>query len=111
MTVLLPHGFEALEGFVDQWALTGEAARAAARSAATDEERARFYEVVQPLMESALAHLDAKPIGSLEGADAKLMRLMLSLANVYHSVEVLGDQEAENARMRSRLKFTDHAPY
>ena len=107
----LPTGFEALEPFVDAWALAGEAARAVARSTASDEERARFYNAAQPLMEQALAYLDSKPIGSLDAPDATLMRLMLSLANVYHSVEVLGDAEAENARMRSRLAFTDHAPY
>ena len=111
MTGLLPQGFEELEPFVEDWALAGEAARAAARSAASDEERKRFYDAAQPLMEKALAHLDGKPIDALEGAGATLMRLMLALANVYHSVEVLGDQEAENARMRSRLQFTDHAPY
>lgn len=111
MTGLLPGGFEALEPFAEHWSLQGEAARAAARSAASDEERARFYEAAQPLMEEALAYLDGKPIDGLGEKDANLMRLMLSLANVYHSVEVLGDAEAENARMRSRLKFTDHAPY
>ncbi len=107
----LPAGFRALEPFVERWALAGEAARAAARSAASDAERLEFYQAAQPLMQAALAHLDGKPIGSLTGCDAALMRLMLSLANVYHSVEVLGDAEAENARMRARLQFTDHAPY
>jgi uncharacterized protein YbjT (DUF2867 family) len=107
----LPAGFEVLEPFVEAWALAGEAARAAARSAASDEQRARFYDAAQPLMAEALAYLDGKPIGSLDAPDATLMRLMLSLANVYHSIEVLGDAEAENARMRSRLAFTDHAPY
>lgn len=107
----LPLGFETLEPFVEQWALAGEAARAAARSDASDDEREKFYAAAQPLMEAALAYLDGKPIDSLDGPDAALMRLMLSLANVYHSVEVLGDAEAENARMRARLAFTDHAPY
>jgi hypothetical protein len=107
----LPAGFEALEPFVSEWALAGEAARAAARSSASDAQRQRFYDVAQPLMEQALAWLDTKQIDKLDDADATLMRLMLSLANVYHSVEVLGDAEAENARMRARLEFTDHAPY
>jgi predicted component of type VI protein secretion system len=107
----LPAGFETLEPFVQAWALAGEAARAAARSAASDDERENFYAAAQPLMEAALAYLDGKPIGSLDVPDATLMRLMLSLANVYHSVEVLGDAEADNARMRNRLAFTDHAPY
>lgn len=108
---LLPAGFETLEPFVDNWALPGESARAAARCDASDEERARFYAAAQPLMQAALTHIDGKPIDSLDGPEATLMRLMLSLANVYHSVEVLGDAEAENARMRARLPFTDHAPY
>ena len=108
---LLPAGFEPLEPFVDTWALAGEAARAAARSAASDEERLEFYTAAQPLMQAALAHLDSNPIVDLSGPDATLMQLMLSLANVYHSVEVLGDAEVENARMRARLHFIDHAPY
>lgn len=107
----LPAGFEALEPFVSDWALAGEAARAAARSRASNAQRQQFYDAAQPLMQQALAWLDAKPIGNLSEADATLMRLILSLANVYHSVEVLGDAEAENARMRARLEFTDHAPY
>jgi len=107
----LPAGFEALEPFVSDWALTGEAARAAARSRASDAQRREFYDVAQPLMEQALSWLDAKPIDKLDEADATLMRLMLSLANVYHSIEVLGDAEPENARMRARLEFTDHSPY
>lgn len=111
MTRSLPEGFAALEPFAADWALTGEAARGEARSAATDEERARFYDAAQPLMQEALSYLDSKPIGGLVGGDAILMRLMLSLANIYHSVEVLGDQEAESARMRARLVFADHAPY
>lgn len=107
----LPAGFEALEPFVADWALAGETARAAARSAASDEQRAQFYAGAQPLMEAALAYLDGKPIDNLDAPDTTLMRLMLSLANVYHSVEVLGDTEAENARMRARLTLTDLAPY
>jgi hypothetical protein len=107
----LPVGFETLEPFVQAWALAGETARAAARSAARDDERENFYAAAQPLMEAALAYLDDKPIGSLDVSDATLMRLMLSLANVYHSVEVLGDAEADNARMRARLALADHAPY
>jgi len=107
----LPAGFEALEPFVSDWALAGEAARAAARSNASDAQRQQFYDAAQPLMEQALAWLDAKPIANLDEDDATLMRLMLSLANVYHSVEVMGDAEAENARMRARLVFTDHSPY
>ena len=107
----LPTGFEALEPFVEYWAVSEEAARAHARSNASDEERSRFYDAAQPVMQAALTYLDGKQIRSLDEADARLMRLLLSLANVYHSVEVLGDAEADNARKRARLPFTDHAPY
>lgn len=108
---LLPAGFEPLEPFLDYWAVAGEAARAEARSHASDEDRGRFYNACLPLMQEALSYLDGKQIESLDEPDARLMRLMLSLANVFHSVEVLGDAEPENARMRARLQFTDRAPY
>ena len=108
---LLPAGFEALEPFVKYWAVSQESARAHARSSASDEERSQFYDAAQPLMQAALTYLDGKQITNLDEADARLMRLLLSLANVYHSIEVLGNAEADNARMRARLQFTDFAPY
>lgn len=107
----LPTGFESLGPFVEHWAAAGESARAEARTSASGEEQARFYHAVLPFMEPALAYLDDRPLNSLSEQDARLMRLMLSLANVYHSVEVLGDAEPETARRRARLRFVDRAPY
>lgn len=111
MTCALPPGFAALEPFVAQWAQPGERARAVARSAATDQSRQLFYDAAQPLARAALAYLDEKPLSALDEADARLMRLMLSLATVYQSIEVLGDQEAANARARERLILEDRFPY
>ena len=111
MTMALPPGFAALEPFVTRWALPGESARAAARSAASDSERQAFYDVAQPLARDALAYLDGRDLAALDAADAQLMRLMLSLATVYQSIEVLGDQEATNARARERLILADRLPY
>lgn len=107
----LPAGFEPLEPFLEHWAVAGDAARAQARSAASAGEQARLYEAALPLMQPALAWLDGKPIAALDDADTRLMRLMLSLASVYHGIEVLKDAEPENARMRAWLCLRDVSPY
>lgn len=100
---LLPHGFEALESFVQDWALEGEPARAAARSAATPALRRAFYDAAQPLLAPALDYLDGRPMLAGDARDDRLMRMMLSLAHVALAVETLGDTEDRHAAARARV--------
>ena len=110
----LPPAFAALEPFVEQWSLETTAERAARRSASTAEEREAFFAAASPLLDAALAHLDAGPLGALAPADERLMNLVLSLAHVALAVEIQGPDEATSAPWRDRMRIhrstADRAP-
>ncbi|MCW1430690.1 hypothetical protein [Novosphingobium sp. JCM 18896] len=105
-TASLPEGFAALEGFVDRWALDGTAARAARRSESTAEEREAFFAAASPLLDAALAHLDAHELDTLPAPEQRLMDLMLALAHVALAVEIQGPDEAKSAPWRDRMRIT-----
>jgi hypothetical protein len=107
MTVaLLPPGFDALEPFVDAWAIAGAAGRAQQRNDSTEAERFAFYEAAKDLAPAALDYLDRKPLPEFDDAERRLMNLILSLAHVAPTVEALGSAEAQHARDREHLKIT-----
>lgn len=104
-TELLPKGFEALEPFAAQWAIAGTAARAAQRSASSAKEREAFFAAASPLLDTALGHLDARPLGAFTPPEQRLMDLMLALAHVALAVEIQGPDEAGSARWRDRMRI------
>uniref|UniRef100_UPI002432A826 hypothetical protein n=2 Tax=Sphingobium TaxID=165695 RepID=UPI002432A826 len=89
MTTLLPTGFEALAPFADHWAVSGSIARAARRGDADPTHRAAFFAAAAPLLDAALAHLDRYPIDALPPAEQRLMDMMLTLAHVSLTEEIL----------------------
>jgi len=106
MSDLLPAGYEALEPFVEQWCLEGTRERDIARGAATPEQREAFYEAGKGLVPQALELLDRKPVSELDGAERRLLNLLLSLAHVTLAVEMLGDGEAWHTRFRKDMRIT-----
>ncbi len=103
---LLPPGFAALEPFVDRWAITGTANRAALRGSTTDAERQAFFAAGQPVLAAALDHLDTKPLAALDDAEQRLMNLTLSLAHVSLAVEMQGDDESKHRPNREAMRIT-----
>ena len=106
MTALLPTGFEALVPFADRWAIDGSITRAARRGAADPTDRSAFFAAAAPLLDAALAHLDRYPIDALPLAEQRLMDMMLTLAHVSLTEEILGDQEPAHARQRQHMRIT-----
>ena len=96
----LPPGFEALEPFVESWAVADAGARARRRDASTQEDRAAFYAAAAALLAEALAHLDRKPLSDLDASEQRLMNLMLSLAHVSLAVELQGEAEPVHTEAR-----------
>jgi len=105
----LPAGFEALEPFVERFALDTTVARAARRGEASPEERAAFHAAMQPLVAGALDMLDAKGLDQLDAADKRLLNLTLAFTHVALAVEVHGPDEERHARLRSHMHIT-HSP-
>lgn len=106
MSQALPGQFAALEPFVAQWAQESAAARAQMRDAASPEEAQAFYAAAQPLLEPALAYLDAKPLAEHDASEQRLMCLLLAFAHVAMAIEVQGDAEAEHAKLRGHMRIT-----
>lgn len=101
---LLPAGFEALEGFVEQWALAGTAKRGEGRNDSSASEREAFYETASPLLTPALELLDSKQLNQLDETEERLMDMMLSLTHVALAVET--QREAETTHVLSRPTMT-----
>ena len=103
---LLPDGYQALEPFVAQWAVSGTQNRALLRGSSTAEDRQAFYDAVKDRVSEALDLLDAKPLGGLDDRDRRLLDLLLSFAHVAAAVEVQGPDEADHAELRAHMPIT-----
>jgi hypothetical protein len=87
MTGLLPAGFADAEPFVAHWVLPDANARMHQRQATPIADIRRFYATMLPLGESALAWLREWDLGTLPPEGERLLKLMLSLAEVAPAVE------------------------
>lgn len=103
---LLPPEFAVLEPFAARWAVSGSANRAVLRTHSAAEEREAFFAAAAPLLDQALAYLDARPLDRLAQDEMRLMDLMLSLAHVALAVEMQGPDEAKSAPWRDRMPIT-----
>lgn len=83
----LPADFEHLDALVDEWVLPDSRARAAKRLATPYADIRRFYDTMLAAAPAALEYLSDRRLGSLDDADERLLKLMLSLAEVGPSVE------------------------
>lgn len=106
MANLLPEGFEKLEPFVERFALSGTANRAARRGDSTAEERAAFHAAAGDLIGPALDLLDTRPLAALSEAEQRLLNLTLAFAHVALAVEVQGPDEERHASMRQYMRIT-----
>ena len=106
MSKLLPEGFEALEYFVDRWAVDGTANRDKRRGESTENERVAFFEAAKDLVPKALELLDGKPLDQFNERERRLMNMVLSFTHVAMAVEMLGDAEPRHARFREVMRIT-----
>jgi hypothetical protein len=102
---LLPADFAVLEPFVERWALSTTAERAARRTASTAEEREAFFAAAAAFLDPALDYLDAIAFDAFSAQDRRLMDLMLSLAHVALAVEIQGPDEIKSAPWRDRMRI------
>ena len=102
----LPQGFTALEAFAGRWSGDTAAVRAHLRDAASLEDAVAFYEAAQPLVEAALARLDAKPLADHDEGERRLMRMRLTFAHVSLAIEVQGKDESAHGQLRQHMRIT-----
>ena len=87
MSGLLPQGFADLECFVADWVLPDALARMAKRLSSNMDELNAFYAAMLPRGEAALAYLRDYQLGEVPPEAERLLKLMLSLAEVAPAVE------------------------
>ena len=88
--VQLPVGFESLQKFVSDWALSTQVKREARRREGTPEQLQEFYDEMMLHIEAILKAVDKYPIGGLPQPEEILFRLAFSLAEIAPSVELYG---------------------
>ena len=101
----LPAGFEALAAY-DDWALPTSDERLQKRMDSSMEEIQRFYDAVLPLVDAALAHLDAFPLDGLPPAEQKLFSLLLASTEAALAVEVYLAPQLPLSPSASRFRTT-----
>jgi hypothetical protein len=103
---LLPAGFEALEPFVESWAIDGANNRLLARLDSQESDRVAFFNTGKDLVPAALDLLDKTPLGQFDEKEARLMKLVLSMAHVAPAVEVQKDHEPLHAKYARYITIT-----
>lgn len=105
-SALLPEGFEALEPFVERWAIDGANNRLIARLDSEESDRIAFFDAGKSLVPAALERLDKKPLNEFDDREARLMNLVLSMAHVAPAVEVQKDHEPLHAKYARYITIT-----
>ena len=83
----LPKGFEELEPWVGTWVLENTQARSDRRQTSSFDELSAFYDALLPQAERALVHLSGFQLGALPGEEARLLKLLLALAEITPAIE------------------------
>lgn len=83
----LPPGFDSLDAFVDDWVLPDSAARSRYRQASSIGHIREFYDAMLPIAEKAIDHLRDVPLGAMPASSERLLKLMLSLAEIAPAIE------------------------
>ncbi|MGE3772088.1 MAG: hypothetical protein AB7I32_04130 [Gammaproteobacteria bacterium] len=86
----LPHGFSALERWLDDWVLADSTARFDKRRTTPLADIRAFYDGVLPHAERALDYLSQRRLGELDEAEERLLKLLLSLAEMGPAIEWYG---------------------
>lgn len=102
---VLPEAFMDLAPFVAYWAVAGQNERRYQRSDTTMAEIKRFYDAMYPRADAAMSYLDAFPLRDMPGPEARLMRLVLSLAQASIAVEIHGEARVPRSPWPNTVKI------
>ena len=106
----LPKGFKSLEKWIDMWVLPDSQARTDQRHAVDYAEIESFYHDMLKKADKALAYLQQKQLGELDEAEERLLKLMLSLAEIGPCVEWYQQNAVVDGFDPNRFKLTVQLP-
>lgn len=101
----LPDGFESLEPFVTDWVLPNAVARMEKRQSSDINDIRAFYEAMLPLGKQALGYLRKYELGAMTPEAERLLKLMLSLAEIAPAVEWYDDPMVTDGFPVSRIHY------
>ena len=107
---LLPKGFKSLEKWIDTWVLPDSQARTEQRHNTDYSDIKAFYDDMLKKAEKALAYLQEKQLGDLNEAEERLLKLMLSLAEIGPAVEWYQQSDVTDGFDPNRFKLTVQLP-
>ena len=106
----LPAGFQSLERFLAEWVLPDAESRVAKRQGSTLGEIREFYDAMLPLGERALDYLRQFELEALPSEGERLLKLMLSLAEIAPAVEWYNGPAVRNGFPISRIRYIRQIP-
>lgn len=106
---LLPAGFDELEPFVAEWALTSEYDRRAKRVEAPMEDHRVFYRAVMDQWDDIGAHLKALPPFDLDPASERLLHIAMTAMESGIAVTVFKANDSPLAADFRRLVYLHEA--
>lgn len=109
-TALLPKGFKPLEPWVADWVLEDSRARYEKRLTTPPATIRAFYDALLPHAPAALALLGQRQLGALNEAEGRLLKLLLSLAEMGPAVEWYGTGEFPDSFDGRRFRLIEQLP-
>jgi len=106
----LPPGFQPLERFLAEWVLPDARSRVGKRQGSTLAEIREFYDAMLPLGEKALDYLRRFELGALPPQGERLLKLMLSLAEIAPAVEWYDGPAVRNGFPVGRIRYVRQIP-
>lgn len=102
----LPPDFQALEVFVDDWALDSTDARRDRRCGSSMVEIQRFYDAIVARAEDGIAYLEQYPLGDMPPDAECLFKLLLAMNHAAIAVEMHGQPRAHAAKYPNSVRMT-----
>ena len=107
---LLPKGFKTLEPLVADWVLPDSRARLEKRLTTPPAVIRAFYDAMLEKAPKALSYLAERQLGELNEAEERLLKLLLSLAEMGPAVEWYGTGEYPDGFDARRFKLIEQMP-
>ena len=107
---LLPKGFKMLEPLVADWVLPDSRARLEKRLTTPPAVIRAFYDAMLDKAPRALSYLAERQLGELNEAEERLLKLLLSLAEMGPAVEWYGTGEYPDGFDARRFKLIEQMP-
>ena len=105
--VALPKGFQDLEPFVENWALSREVERNRQRRSSTIEQLQEFYDAILPRMDEIVGYLNQFSLDEMPKDAQRLLNMGLSLMEIAPAIELLGEPDESGVFEAERFHIVE----